>query len=197
MKEVWKDIDGWEGQYQISNLGRVKSLPKKLHRGMTKERIMKSTNNGSDYFIVGFRNGNRRKSYLVHRLVAKAFIPNPKNKEEVNHIDGNKQNNIYTNLEWTTKQENINHAWRTGLSSMEKLDVVRIKVDQFTEDGRYITTYNSMSEAEKATRASVGEIGKCCRGLAYHSGGYRWRFSDGTKQNIEPIKYPSNARKGC
>lgn len=194
MEEVWKDIEGWEGQYQISNLGRVKSLPKKLYRGMTKERIMKPNNNGGDYLIVGFRNGNSRKSYLVHRLVAKAFITNHENKEEVNHIDGNKQNNTYTNLEWVTRQENIDHSWETGLVDPKKAGGT-VAVDQFTEDGTYIATYYSMTEASKCTRAHQTEISDCCNGKNIQSGGYRWRRSSGKKENIEPIVYPSNARR--
>lgn len=194
MEEVWKDIEGWEGQYEISNLGRVKSLPKWKGTYMSKERLLTPTDNGRGYLVVNFRIKNYRKCYLVHRLVAQAFIDNPYNKEEVNHIDGDKTNNTVMNLEWVTKQENINHAWETGLIDLKRSGGT-IAVDQFSEDGTYITTYFSMTEASKHTRAFANEISNCCNGKSIQSGGYRWRRSNGMKENIEPIIYPSNARR--
>lgn len=104
MKEIWKDIDGYKGKYQISNLGRVKSL--KCNR----ERILKFTTMHKGYHAVSFDNYKNRKTFRVHRLVAQAFIPNPKNKPQVNHIDGNKLNNSINNLEWVSPAENIKHA---------------------------------------------------------------------------------------
>ena len=119
MKEVWKDINGYEGYYQVSNLGRIKSLDRMTNNQygeyFMKGRILKnSTIKDKGYCRVSLNNGNGKISKRVHRLVAEAFILNPKNKPEVNHKDGNKLNNCVSNLEWCTNKENIEHSIRTG-----------------------------------------------------------------------------------
>ena len=113
MKEMWKDVDGYEGRYQISNLGNVKSI---IHN---KERIKKRTIDSRGYYIVSLAKQGKSRSYLVHRLVAQAFIPNPQHLPVVNHIDGNKKNPCADNLEWCSYQENHDHALRTGLIDLE------------------------------------------------------------------------------
>lgn len=125
MKEVWKDVVGYEGLYQVSNLGRVKSLARfKLNHGKLKpipERILKpwemsKQTNGQAYMMVSLYQNAKRKSALVHRLVAEAFIPNPENKPTVNHKNGDKYNNQVDNLEWMTQRENLLHAYKMGLN---------------------------------------------------------------------------------
>ncbi len=118
-QEIWKDIDGYEGIYQISNLGRLKSLERKINYGnrILKEKILKSPVANIGYCMVNLYKDNSRKLVLIHRLVAVAFIPNPKNKLEVNHIDSNKLNNKAENLEWATKRENLTHYCLTKKSS--------------------------------------------------------------------------------
>lgn len=112
-KEVWIDILGYENIYKISNLGRVKSLSRKLNtfRGyrITNERIMKPRKDKEGYLLVNLRLENVMTTFKIHRLVAIAFIPNPNNKPEVNHNDGDKTNNEYTNLIWSTSKENCHH----------------------------------------------------------------------------------------
>lgn len=105
--EIWKDVQGYEGLYQVSNLGRVKSLPKYHYK---RERILKPTDNGNGYKIVGIRENGRRLNFYVHRLVATAFVPNPKRLGYVNHKDYNKDNNMASNLEWCTQKENVNYS---------------------------------------------------------------------------------------
>lgn len=105
MNEIWKDIVGYEGFYQVSNLGRVRSL----------KCIKRTIFNNSGYEIVNLKVKRKQKNKLVHRLVAETFIPNPFNKEQVNHKDGNKKNNSVDNLEWCSRHENMVHAYKQGL----------------------------------------------------------------------------------
>ena len=119
MEEVWKDIKGYEGLYQVSNYGRIKSLDriiKDSHRSYNKnDKILKLSFNFQKYLMVNLSKYGVKKSYRVNRLVAEAFIPNPLNKSQVNHIDGNKINNNVENLEWVTPSENMQHAYKNGL----------------------------------------------------------------------------------
>lgn len=128
MKEIWKDIDfinGFEGLYQVSNLGRVKSLGRyvnypnscydKTNKGVYRpEKILKHKT--KRYAALTLSNGNNKIYPNVHRLVALAFIPNPNNKPCVNHIDGDKLNNCVENLEWVDWDENVIHAYKIGLA---------------------------------------------------------------------------------
>lgn len=111
MKEIWKDIEEYEGLYQISNLGRVKSFPRKgTHT--TKERIIKFAKSNKGYLIAILKNNDVQKAFSVHRLVAKAFIPNPNNLPQVNHKDENKENNNVNNLEWCDNWYNSHYGTR-------------------------------------------------------------------------------------
>jgi len=117
MKEIWKPIQGYDGLYEISNLGRVKSLPKQWvscnkNPIMHKERILKSTSQQNKYAKVVLRKDLKSKTHYIHRLVADAFIIKDPNRIYVDHIDGNKQNNIFKNLRWCTHEENIHYAFK-------------------------------------------------------------------------------------
>jgi hypothetical protein len=123
--EIWKDIKGFEGLYQISNYGRVKRLSKKVfNKGLvhgkeyfiSKEIILKNATISKGYQGVTLTKNKKRYSKKVHRLVAEAFIPNPENKSQINHIDCNKKNNCVDNLEWNTQSENLKHAFKNGLT---------------------------------------------------------------------------------
>lgn len=132
--EIWKDIPGWERSYKISNTGIVKSLKRKF---VLIDKILKHKIDRYGYQCVTLRSAPKSGYYTVHRLVALTFIPNIDNKLEINHIDGNKQNNKKENLEWCTNRENIDHAVQTGLSdfvgeknpraTITENDVLRIK----------------------------------------------------------------------
>lgn len=137
MIEIWKDVVGYEGIYQVSNLGNVKSLigynGKKY---ISREKLLSKTLSTAGYYKVELFNKKERKSFRVHRLVAIAFIENPLNKEQVNHIDGNKLNNNVENLEWNTPKENVRHSIDTGLKvvstiSREELNKLYLS-DNFT-----------------------------------------------------------------
>lgn len=107
-KEIWKDILNFEGEYQISNLGRVKSLPRFKKR--KEEKILKISKGKRGYYSIVLWKNQKSKTFTIHRLIACHFIPNPENKREVNHIDANKLNNNLSNLEWVTPKENSIHA---------------------------------------------------------------------------------------
>lgn len=118
--EVWKDIIGWEGSYQVSDIGNVRSLDRVIENGRCKPytirgTVLKQKMSRCGYKSVTLQNAGTRVYPSVHRLVAKAFIPNQKDLPQVNHIDGNKENNTVSNLEWVTASENINHAFSIGL----------------------------------------------------------------------------------
>lgn len=106
--EEWKDVQFYEGRYQVSNLGRIKSL-------VNKERILIPQRNAQGYLHVSLCKNGKRNNHMISRLVMRHFIPNPESKPCVNHIDGNKNNNTLKNLEWCTYSENIKHAYRNGL----------------------------------------------------------------------------------
>lgn len=206
MKEIWKDIIGYEGLYQVSNLGRIKSLKRKTisRNGNTKylksekERILKTVNDNNGYVIVYLCNNGKNKMIRVHRLVAKTFIPNPEMKPVVNHINGIKNDNRLENLEWTTYQENIIHAYKTGLkvttkkqieSSIKNILIAceknKVKVDQFDLNGNYIKTWNSIQEASSFYNLSCSSgIIKCCKGKQKTAGNYIWKYAKKNKNSI-------------
>lgn len=123
MKEIWKDVIGFNDSYQVSNLGNVKAKRKITWNGkcdcVRKEKPMRLNCKGVGYYMVNLKRNGKIKHCLVHRLVADAFIPNPKNKPTVNHIDGNKLNNIVSNLEWATRSEQNIHASKLGLKKFQ------------------------------------------------------------------------------
>jgi len=121
--EIWKDIKGYESLYQVSNYGRVKRLGKTVERSyhgniQYKEKILKIKTTNT-YHQIGLTKNKTRKHYLLHRIVCIAFIPNPNNKPEVNHINGLKNDNRVENLEWVNASENIKHAFKSGLKSQK------------------------------------------------------------------------------
>lgn len=125
-KEQWRDVKGLKGFYQISDRAAVKSLPRKIvtSHGVIRRVfgcILRPYKSRNGYLTVKIGTSQRdKKHYFIHKMIAKAFIPNPNNKKHINHIDGNKLNNKISNLEWCTLKENIQHAFRTGLTVSAK-----------------------------------------------------------------------------
>lgn len=169
MKEEWKDILGYEGYYQISNIGRVKSLTrKKLANNRycnIQEKILKKNVNNYGYILVRLYKNGKSQTLRVHRLVAQAFISNPKNKPQVNHIDGNKQNNSMKNLEWCTNKENTKHAFENKLcvglkgekhpiAKLTKKDIFFVR--KMVKEKKYKQT--ELAEIYKVNRSTIWRI---------------------------------------
>ena len=170
MEEIWRDIEGYEGLYQVSNLGRVKSNYNKNRKTILKNRV-----NRGRYFTVLLYKNKRSKNFSVHRLVALTFIPNPENKTQVNHIDGNKLNNRAKNLEWVTASENQIHAYATGLQPKpEDRDKGRKKVKCL--ENKII--FKSLREAGlyMGNKEATSYISKACNGKLKTAYGYHWEF---------------------
>ena len=167
MEEVWKDIEGYEGLYEVSNLGRVKSL-----HGLS-EKIMKNSNGSGGYQKLSLTKNKIPKNFFVHRLVAQAFIPNPESKPEVNHIDEDKTNNRVDNLEWMTHIENSMFGTRNERSSVNRLGNPktgrRIKA-KFSNGEEKI--YGTIREASRQLGLENTSVGNHCRNKKIFRGIY-------------------------
>lgn len=162
--ERWENIKGYEGIYQISDKGRVKSLLKK-------ERFLKGHPNNNGYLRVVLKG----KNHFIHRLVAEAFVKNKHDSPCVNHIDNNPLNNHYSNLEWCTHKENMAHAQQQGRMKMseERKNKIRLKSKRKKIGATIINTgetevYNSIQEASRVLKGSAGNICDCCKN-PYHT----------------------------
>lgn len=161
MVEIWKDIVGYEGLYQVSNMGRVKSLN---YNHTLEERILKNIKSNGYYYRVMLYKNKKGKSIRIHRLVGNAFIKNPDNKPCINHIDGNKSNNRVDNLEWCTYKENTEHAFITGMmvnrdtkgiknckSKLNNVQVLEIREKYST--GKY--TYQELADEYNVHKSTI------------------------------------------
>ena len=185
-EEVWKDILGYEGLYQISSLGRVKSF----HRNKPLILSLKKTSLG--YLDVTLSKNGVKKSFRVNRLVAIAFIPNLENKPQVNHIDENKLNNKVSNLEWVTSKENINHGtWKKRMVTTKTENRISGGLRPFRSvKGTSLKTgeeifFISTSEAEKTGNFDHSAISKSCRGIQSSHNGYKWEYLEKDDEILE------------
>lgn len=172
MKEIWIDIAGYEGLYQVSNWGRIKSLKK--YRSKKEQIMVQQIKKG--YYTIRLSKHSKKKDYVVHRLIAQAFIPNPNNLPQVNHKDENKLNNKIENLEWCTVT--YNNCYGTRLERASVSNKLRREVLKFDLDNNYIDTYKSVTEAGRRNNTSVANISACCRGVYKQSKGYIYRFKN-------------------
>jgi len=200
-EEIWKDVVGYEGLYQVSNLGRVRSLGfDKWHKG----KIIKGCFDGKKkYLFVSLYKGGKSKGFNIHRLVATAFIPNPKNLPQVNHKDEDKTNNCVDNLEWCDASYNMNYgtamkrmiATRNESNKKEEI-VAKCKatkiannsysaekpVNQFTWQGDFVKRYSSKTEASRQT--GITGIGRCCKNKTKRAGNFIWVYDE----DVDKIK---------
>ena len=161
-------IKGYEGLYTVTSDGAV--------IGLKSGKELKPMNMRG-YLRVKLYKNAKSKTHSIHRLVASAFIPNDQGKDQVNHKDGNKSNNNVSNLEWVTQSENQIHAFENGLNSPEHANkATRKRVAQKTMDGKLLKTWNSMSDASRATGVPIGNITHCCKGQINYAGGFKWTY---------------------
>lgn len=190
MEEIWKDIHGYEGLYQVSNLGNVKSLhygKKTDHLNWKNQppRLLRQKVSTSGYLRVELYRPDSRKNFYVHRLVALAFIPNCENKNEVNHIDGNKLNNNADNLEWVSRSENQVHALKMGLNKPPMTGVNSYKcpaskpVLQYSLNGEFVKLWYSAADAARYLNIHPSGISNCATGRYKTCCGYKWKIMEG------------------
>lgn len=197
MSEQWKPIKGYEGIYEVSSLGRVRSLdrivPALCHKTGTiidyhrKGRILKQRKVFGGYMAVGFevKGDNRHENHFVHRLVARAFVPGYREGMDVNHKDEDKTNNRADNLEWCTKEYKCNYGQHHEKQKAALAHWMH-RVTQLTLDGQPVATYPSVSEAARAAGVTCKAIRLCISGKHKHCKGYQWRYTD--EQTFTHIK---------
>ena len=178
--EVWADIPGYEGQYQVSTYGRVRSLDHYGSNGVSmilyKGKILKPCM-GSEGYPHIYLSGGPQRSFMIHRLVAGTFIPNFDNKREVNHRDENKLNNLVSNLEWLSSKENANYGTRNSRVVKARKESGFIKgVSMLNLDGNLVRDFESLSDAAKYVNGNRSNICACCNNRKEKAYGYRWRY---------------------
>lgn len=169
--EIWKAVKGYEGYYEVSNIGNVRSVDRLVKHSKGGLRIYKGKTlvpclSVDGYRLVHLSKLNVSEMKRVNRLVAEAFIPNPNNLPTVNHKDENKLNNSVENLEWMSIENNIKYS---SCKSIKQLSI----------DGEFIRSWESASEVGKELNFNTSNILRCCKGLRKSAHGYKWRYVEG------------------
>lgn len=178
MEEIWRDIEGYEGLYQVSNLGKVRSLRYK-NRDEVRELFLKPHNRG--YLQVELYKDGKGKTFTVHRLVAKAFVEGYAENKVVNHIDENKQNNVSTNLEWCTMLYNArfyNERHQAEIHAPRGPNKNIRPVNQISPDGQVVKTWSNSKEVMRKLGWSDWSISECCRGNRRSAYGFTWQYAN-------------------
>lgn len=172
--EKWKDVKDYEGLYEVSSYGNIRSLN---YRKTGKKKILKTQINKHGYEMVDLSKNGVRKTFQVHRLVAETFIPNPDGFNTVDHIDSNKTNNHLNNLQWMSNSDNVKKAWNDGLCfniGKHNNRPARKKVINLTTK----EVYDSITEAGAKNNIDRRRISDCCRYKSKTAGGYQWCYLD-------------------
>lgn len=188
MEEIWKNIEGYEG-YQVSNLGRVRSLDRiDSNNHPLKGVVLKPHISNSGYLLVGLYKQQKRDGKLVHRLVAEAFIPNYDNKPEIDHINTVKTDNRVENLRWATQKENINNpltktkmqinARKPSKGKYGKKHHRSKPIIQYDKEGNFIKEWDCANDVERVLGISNKHIGSVCLGKRKSCGGYIWKYKN-------------------
>ena len=178
INEIWKPIKGYEGLYEVSNFGRIKSLKRLVKKWngyrTVPEKILRTQ---KDRYISVILNNKGKKRFFVHRLVAEAFLPNSDNLPCVNHKDENKQNNNVENLEWCDAKYNLNYGTRNErISKNRDISKQSKPVLQYTLDGQFVREWLSAKQAEIEGGFNQGNICMCCRGKRKYHHNFIWRY---------------------
>lgn len=173
--EIWKDIKGYEGLYQVSNLGNIRGIDRVIGYRKNRTRkwvgeIKKPTIRKNGYLKITLYKDGKGKTREVQRIVAETFIDNPKNVQQVNHINGIKTDNKVENLEWVTPRENDLHRIHVLKKGLKK-------VKQYDLKGNYIQTFDSVAEASKQTGTNQHSISNVACGRRNKAGGYIWKYA--------------------
>lgn len=189
---MWEPIPGLEGLYSANEYGEIKSEDRPVDfyasnrriKYIKKGRVLKQTKNSKGYLCVSIHKDGKQRVIESHLLIAKTFLPNPENKPQVNHIDGNKKNNCIENLEWVTARENLLHAFRTGLNPGSRpwagitgKDHIRsIPIIMCSMSGEEIREFDSLTQAANFIGVSSSHISQCAKGKRNLCGGYKWKY---------------------
>ena len=168
--EIWKDIPEYEGLYKASSLGKIKSLN---YNQQKYEKILKPVKQANGYYLINLKG----KVLLLHRVIAKTFIENPKNYKTVNHKDGNKSNNRVSNLEWCSYSDNLKHAYKNKLKTATS-NHLKKKIIQLDKNGDFIKIWSCSKEAEKELGIDHSNILSCCSHKNHFktAGGFKWEY---------------------
>ena len=196
--EIWKPVVGYEGLYEVSSLGRVRSVDRNIvHKNgsihFKKGVVLRPCINENGYFAVALCRGGYSKTIRLHRIVATAFIENPENKPDVDHIDTNRLNCVASNLRWVTRKENLRNPnstphyrmsaskeYGSGWKAIEtrnrnKSKGAEVPVVQYTMDGVFIKRFRSIAEAARETGVQDASIHLFLKGKIRHAGGFVWK----------------------
>lgn len=177
-QEEWRPIQGYEGFYEVSNMGRVKSIRRTVRANTcgtreVPERILSTPISSCGYALAVLCKNGIKKNALVHRLVASAFSPNPLNLPEVNHKDEDRTNNVVDNLEWCDQKYNVNYG--TGIQKCSEKRRKQVSMID-SETNKILRSFNSAREAYSITSVNYKSISAVCHGKAKTAGGYKWSF---------------------
>ena len=180
-KTEWREVKEYSN-YEVNQLGEI--------RHKKRQKILKPRDNNGGYQYVNFKINGKNTNFAVHRIVANAFIPNPNGYTEVNHKDYNKKNNCVDNLEWVSSSQNKQHSYL----KQENKKTRGKAVNQYTKEGIFLKTFDSVSDAAKELGCCVAAISNCCLGRTKTSQGFQWSFVESSTTKYE--RKPSSSVQG-